>query len=244
MTESVYNQETQKKNETIRFTTLINKLTFMHDPDKINVVLLDIDGCILNNLPRQREIINRELKKQYAIHRIPEQSELNYKTIYCLLDHVNVSENDESNIREEFLRLFLQQEYLLHDKSIQNAHKSIERILTLGYEIWLITGRHSNPKSSMKDGTIDSLRKHGINVDNKRIKLLMKKDPSDEDAIYKMNLIQEITAEPAVQIGAFIDNESQNLRLAAKFLPDSLLIRFESAQSKSVPFSGYTLKNW
>ncbi|MHA1341909.1 MAG: hypothetical protein ACTSRZ_18670 [Promethearchaeota archaeon] len=224
-------------------------------PNKKNIIIIDIDGVILNNLPRQLEILkNCEdllLYKKLFI-KIPEKSQYNYKQFYNILDSIKYDWKHDNKFFNKFLNHFLSRSFLKYDILIPNADKFIQNILKLiniqklDLEIHLLTGRQHNPSQndSLKEETIKKLAEFGIFVDNNNIKLVMKKNRYTPDLDFKKNYIKKLSTSKKINIVVFIDNEAKILNSAAKFLKENKLIKFNSAQYEYVPFRGYVLMNW
>lgn len=230
-----------------RYVTILKlqkMLNRKYEPDKRNIILIDVDGCVLNNIPRQRYIIENLLSESFDLSSYLKSMKSIYKSVYCLLDVLGLQSEDYINLKEEFFSQFLTNSNLNKDILIDGADKAIKNFIRNRFEVWLITGRHDGKKDSMRKGTIETLHRYEINVDHPKINLIMKSSIEDEDAQYKRDIIRKISNNREINICAFIDNEGKNLLHSKPFLDAALLVRFESAQSEDVEFPYYVLKKW
>jgi predicted secreted acid phosphatase len=212
---------------------------------KKNIIVMDLDGCIFNNLPRQEKIVNEFLKTKHSLPDIPENAKNEYKKYYNLFDAININLDKNKDLKAEFLIHFLGNEFLEHDTLIPGADKAISDLLSHGFEIHILTGRHhQNDSESMKEGTILSLKKYGIKVDGSRIKLFMKNDKDIKDIDFKLHYFKENVTNTEHNYIAVIDNEAKMLIETSKILKNANLIRFDSAQSQNIDYNGPIVDNW
>ncbi len=218
------------------------------DNNKTNLIILDIDGTILNNLPRQETIVNKILRKRYKIPKIPTEIKFDYKNYYNILDSIGLFLSDPKNcdIKNDFLEHFLTNNYLEFDILIPGAAKFVKKLKTRGFKIIYLTGRHhSNIKESMRPGTELTLEHYDIGTSKQpEMELKMKPNNNIKDIDFKVQYIEEVIKEPNVNLIAFIDNESEILRDVKKVNNNFYGVRFNGAESNSINYNGLFLDNW
>lgn len=231
--------------ETTIIDDIFKKFVEKKKPGKRNIIVIDLDGCIFNNLPRQEKIIEERLRLKYNLPEIPKHAKRNYKKFYNLFETINVKLEEKEGLKDDFLRHFLDNSYLHHDSLINGADLFISELISMGFEVQILTGRHHETGlNSMKKGTLQSLKMHGIFVDNKNIRLFMKPNKDIKDMDFKIQFLKEKSQNPKHNFIAVIDNETKMLNEASKILPDTIFIRFNGAQSQNIEFDGINIDNW
>lgn len=224
---------------------ILKKFVERKKKGKKNIIVIDLDGCIFNNLPRQEKIIVDRLQSKYNLPDIPKHAKRFYKKYYNLLEAIDIKIEDRGDLKEDFLSHFLDNSYLHHDTLIKGANIFISELISRGFIVHILTGRHHKKISdSMKEGTIKSLRMHGIYVDNKKIKLIMKRDKNIKDLDFKIQHLKERSQDINNNYIAVIDNETKMLEEASKVLTTTILIRFRGAQSQNIDFNGINIDGW
>jgi len=76
-----------------------------------------------------------------------------------------------------------------------------------------------------------------------KVALKPNKDISDRD--WKCRFITDLKGDPHNNIIALVDNESAMLHACREFLPNSLIIKFNGAQTDNTPYQGlFLLSSW
>jgi hypothetical protein len=210
-----------------------------------NFLIIDLDGTILNNWPRQLQILLQEILPKYP--HLPKSEILNIVTQtppkYSLLPflHPFCQISDEfQQIEHIFLNNFLSNKFLNQDRFYPGINSFFEWLRMKNIHLVFLTGRL---ESQMRESTQKILVKHIPSLLSIPFTLCMKRDDiSDFD--HKQVYLEQLSVDPNNHLVAFIDNESEMCSLASQYFPECLVVHFNSPQSNNFHFSGYQLHSW
>ena len=210
-----------------------------------NYLIMDLDGTILNNWPRQLQILLQEILPKYPhlpkseILKILTQTPSKYSLLPFLHSFCrNLSEIWQ--IEHIFLNNFLSNKFLDQDRFYPSVNSFFEWLRMKNIHLVFLTGRI---ESQMRESTQNILVKHIPSLSSIPFTLCMKReDISDFD--HKQVYLEQLGADPNNNLVAFIDNESEMCSLASQYFPESLVVHFNSSQSNNFRFSGYQLHSW
>ena len=211
------------------------------------IIIIDIDGTLLDNLPRQIKIFKKVLTTEFPIlqgFKLPKYEYLKSQKIYSILSIINQWIPNPfifAEIKVRFLDAFLSNDFLEYDILFPGVKEFIEEIKLLPLQIWLLSGRIEN---QMKSGTIDKLKQTINLIDGKNCKLLMKQDINQKDIKYKKKIFNSIKISNEIKIIGFIDNESSICSLFKRDFGLINIIHFNSSQSNHDEFQGLHLTSW
>ena len=213
--------------------------------DKKNIIIIDLDGTIINNLPRQETLYKEKMKNNLKLNEFPIGAKEKYHLFYNIFESIGFNINSNKAMKTRFIKYFLKNKYLNHDIIIPGAKNYIKQLIDSGFFIIFLTGRHhKNRFSTMKKGTIKSLIKNEINISHPNINLFMKPNKNIGDLEFKSGFIKELLMNTNYNLISFIDNESKIVNTINKISERSINVRFNGAQSKATNFYGYTLIKW
>jgi hypothetical protein len=219
---------------------------------KTPVAVFDLDGTLFNNFPRQIAIFNQVLKQEYPELQIypdnafdMDEQDQPYSLLALVQPKIESSDRMKE-IKHNFLKFFLSNEFLAYDSPYPGSRNLIEFLLDMGFKIVYLTGR---PFESMYGGTVASIKSAGLPTPNdpkyeNRIQLFMKPDIRMEDFAYKEKVFENFKERADEKIVFFFDNEATACNLAQKAFPESKVIHFLSNQSDTTAFNGIEISNW
>jgi hypothetical protein len=210
-------------------------------------VLFDIDGTVLQNSPRQLEILRQILIPSFASLQNNAQVDAlltstfhKYSILSELHKHLPFSHQFVA-IKEEFITHFLSNRFLHHDTFNPGVKHFIRSLIQNQINIKFITGR---PENLMKEGTIQSLKSILPADFNFNASLYMKPSPEIDDFEFKEHFLSTNISDFTSQMLAYIDNEAPICHFVEKKFPGSIITHFDSPQTSSMTFSGYILDSW
>ncbi|MHA1745507.1 MAG: HAD family hydrolase [Promethearchaeota archaeon] len=210
-------------------------------------VLFDIDGTVLQNSPRQLEILRQILIPTFASLQNKAQVDAlltspfhKYSILSELHKHLPFS-HESVTIKEEFNTHFLSNRFLHHDIFLPGVKQFIHSLLQNRINIRFITGR---PELFMKEGTVQSLKSILPGDFDFHAFLYMKPSPEIKDFEFKEHFLSTNIFDFSSQMLAYIDNETPICHFVKKSFPNSIIAHFDSPQTSSETFFGYTLDSW
>lgn len=210
-----------------------------------NYLIMDLDGTILNNWPRQIQILLEEILPNYPHLQKSEilSSLTREQSTYSILPYLEPfcnSSEEYKQVKQKFLDNFLSNKFLDQDRLFPGVNSFIEWLWSKKIHIIFLTGR---PKSRMQESTQMFLFNNIPLLKRIPFTLSMKnEDISDFD--HKQAFLEQMRIDPNNNLVAFIDNESEMCSLASIHFPDCLVVHFRSFQSNAYQYSGYKLQSW
>ncbi len=208
--------------------------------------IFDIDGTILDPFPRQLAVYEEILAPKFnlpPIHEIDVRSKP-----YFIGDLVPELKNDSTKYKavvEVFLEHFLSTEYLHLDQPYPGATNFVQELRKSGLGLIYLTSRHLNGKNSMADMTIQTMGDLGFPIGpSNEVLFGFKSNQIDDDIEFKRKFAQKFKANKFQSCQFFVDNETKMCQIFQEEFPECLIVRFDSAQSQDLPFSGSTLTSW
>lgn len=146
------------------------------------LIIVDIDNTILNNDKRKQAILKERLERKIGLSEIRRE----YNLTRILAD---------KKVKEQFWHEFFSGDYLSYDMPVRSAATVLSH-LARQYDIAYVTGRHDDPEhnDSMRQATINSLRKYGFPMNRRRIELYFKDKRATPDSVFKENVIKSLVA--------------------------------------------------
>lgn len=231
----------------------LEKLIMEHNFHSTPIFIVDLDGTLFDNYPRQLEIY-RKLENQFPQirHIIPDEELFLNPPPYNLLSLIekNLVRIHYSNIKtlmkkvsREFLKMFLSNQFLQQDTPFLGAAAVLQEISKMGINIWYLTGRSQR---TMKNGTLMSLRTAGfpLPVKNSTVSLIMKPTKKMTDKSFRNIVFNSIPLNKRDSILGYLDNEAELCQLALNFFPSALIIHFQSTQANNIRFIGLSMNQW
>ncbi len=208
--------------------------------------IFDIDGTLLDPFPRQLAVYEEILVPKFhlpPVHMLDVRAKP-----YFIGDLIPELKKDSSKFKqvvEVFLDHFLSTEYLHLDQPYPGATAFVNDIHKLGLGILYLTSRHLNGKYSMADMTIETMGDVGFPI-GPSVEVLFgfKSNITDDDYEFKKKSAQRFKANKFQSCIFFADNETKMCQIFQEEFPECFIVRFESAQSKNLPFNGPTIKSW
>jgi hypothetical protein len=227
-------------------TRLLGMIASKINPHKENIVIFDLDGCIINNLPRQYEIVQQKLL-YCNFPTIAESAKFEFQKYYNILNAINIDISQHEDAKKLFLSHFLQNDFLKYDIPIPGASNFVKKMMNLPINITYLTGRHHQDENdTMGPGTLNWLKKYEFLsvLDQNKTKLSLKPNKDISDLDWKRRYISELNEDDQTNIIAFVDNESSTLNSCQKLLPNTLFVKFNGAQTDSTFYQGFLLSSW
>jgi hypothetical protein len=200
---------------------------------KVPIIVVNIDGTILDNRPRSQAI----LRDFVAFN--PDSSAEIADSIYAIRPdsiHYYVVESFRGvGIRDLFVLEsalkfwadnFFSNRYVLLDIPVAGATSFIQEMHDSGAMIIYISGRG---RTTMLEGTMQGLLRSGFPIATPRTLLVMKPQPRDNNTTYKMSVYNEISRMGRV-VAAF-ENEPRDVNMMKRRWPSAqvVLIRGQRA---------------
>ncbi|MCF2139360.1 MAG: hypothetical protein K9W44_04825 [Candidatus Lokiarchaeota archaeon] len=213
---------------------------------KKHVLILDLDGTVIDNQYRQYKIYKNILVQQYPFLKsstltFEEYKKKNPYSILSLLPPFNDSNSQFLQIKQRFLKEFLSNKFLHFDRAYSGVDNFIRWCIDKNIYLIFLTGRI---EKAMKSETLKIIERYFPFLSKQNFVLQMKKSFDEEDYIFKQNFLSTINRDNNLNIIGFIDNEADICNLAEKILQNSLIIQFKSQQSNDSFFSGNKLYSW
>lgn len=135
---------------------------------------------------------------------------------------------------EHFWRLhFFSSRYMHHDEAYPGAVEFVKTILSAGHEVAYLTARDV-PR--MGGGTLAVLHQAGFPV-GESTHLFMKPFREESDVDFKRRASSVLRSRFDVRV--FIDNEPENLVMAAREFPEAQVVLFHTVMSARIPEEDY-----
>jgi hypothetical protein len=232
-----------------KLKTLLSTQRFCSPP----VLIIDLDGTLFDNYPRQLAIFRQlQLKYPQIQNMIPEENLFLEPQPYSILSIIqsHLTENDYpqsktlmQKLTHEFYHLFLSNQYLAQDVSFRGAAAILHAITKMGIHIWYLTGRSQR---NMKFGTLNSIKVAGFPLParNSTVSLIMKPRKNMHDDEFRRIVFNSVPIDRRNSILGYVDNEAELCRIALEFFPSALIVHYHFTQAKKVPFDGLWMDQW
>ncbi|WP_457558364.1 hypothetical protein [Candidatus Harpocratesius sp.] len=228
---------------------LLEKISYQKanlENSKKPVLILDLDGTIIDNQYRQYKIFENIIVHQYPFLKslnltFEEYKKKNPYSILSILQPFINTNSQFLQIKQRFLKEFLSNKFLHFDRAYSGVDKFIRWCIDMNIYLIFLTGRI---EKLMKSETLKIIERVFPFLSKQNFTLKMKKSFDEEDYIFKQNFLSTIHQDNYLNIIGFIDNEADICNLAGKKLQNSLIIQFKSQQSNKSFFSGYKLYSW
>lgn len=210
-------------------------------------VILDLDGTLIDNFPRQMRILQDQLKPQFPYlpwEQIIKKINQKKKIIYSVLEVISEFVPDKITFNEisvQFLKYFLSERYLHHDQIIPGAKKFVRQLYRFGVEIIFLTGR---PASLMTLGTLKILQKIVPNFERFGGKLIMKPKEDLADKKFKIEIMDEIIIDHENSEIIYVDNEGSICNKINQEFKNVIVWHYLSTQSNNEIFDGRKITRW
>lgn len=187
------------------------------------LAVLDLDGCLFDNRPRQLAIIH-----EYAgRHDLPQLCAVGLSHFddwdqARTLRNAGLDADFVASIRDDLRRFwwkrFFSGEYVRLDHAMPGAVRLVRQLHGAGVGIVYLTGRDR----TMHDGTLATLDRYGFPIGLPDTTLMTKPTDQMQDEDWKAVALPRIVAmgTPAV----CMDNEPTNINLFAEAIPDALCV--------------------
>jgi len=202
-----------------------------------SVAVCDLDGCLLDNRPRQVAIVQEVGSREgwHELARVQAEHMRNWRMRDTLL-HAGL---DRRRIRmmlkaveDHWWKCFFTSEYAALDLAMPGAARLVGQLQEAGIGIVYLTGR----PEEMRPGTEAVLRRFGFPLDDGGAELMMKPSAEMEDRLWKGVALPKIaqTRRPVL----FMDNEPANIYVCQKRATDALCVFVETSHSETLPEPG------
>jgi phosphoglycolate phosphatase-like HAD superfamily hydrolase len=200
------------------------------------IVVFDLDSTILDNRPRQAEIL-REYGAQHGLEALARNSaddwsgwDARIAMARCGLPEPLIDEHI-GPFRTFWRDRFFTSRYCVLDRSIPGAPAYVAAVLARGARVLYVTGRHEE----MRPGTIECFARVGFAVpDGGAVDLLMKPALDEHDDSYKARTYDALRQRG--QLVAAFDNEPTHINGYRAAFPQALSIHLATDHSpRDVP---------
>lgn len=195
------------------------------------IVAFDLDSTLLDNRPRQAEIL-REYGRLHRIAALARHHAENWQGWDARIAMSNsgmASEEIEAHIgpfRAWWRDRFFTSEYCVLDRPVAGAPAFVAAVLERGARVFYVTGRHE----PMRPGTVACFQQTGFPVpDGDRVDLLMKPELDEHDDVYKVRS-HAILRERGRLLAAF-DNEPAHINGYRESFPEAIHVHLATDHS-------------
>ena len=216
---------------------VLSDVTASYNKQERPMVVLDIEGTLLDNRPRIFQIMKDfAADKHYVTPAAAAQLQnltvplIKYR-LQDTLASVGVTDPAVVNNAAAFwAERFFTDEYLKYDQPVPGAVDYVRTLYSNGARIVYVTGRDQRRQLL---GTVKSLRDHGFPIGIQGTELIMKPTVEMQDAIFKQNVTNYLRQYGAV-IASF-DSDSANANVYRRAFNKAIVILFESPASVPNP---------
>lgn len=195
------------------------------------VVCFDLDSTLLDNSPRQAQIM-REYGAELGVEALTrvEAEHWDGWSYAIPMAAVGLSEQDIDHhgprFKDYWRERFFTSEYCVGDRALPGAPEFVAAVAATGAAICYVTGRHE----PMRRGSLESFKLCGFPLpDDRRVKLLMKPELTESDDAYKLRAYQVLRSLGDV-VAAF-DNEPAHINGYRDAFPAALSIHLATDHS-------------
>jgi predicted secreted acid phosphatase len=196
------------------------------------LIICDIDGTILTNERRHYETFVKVTGKKPDFEA--------FKKVHWKAKEMLTPEQ-----HKKYQDLNALDDYVHLDTPIEGAREVLKWILSKGYTLVYVTGRHHNPASgdSMMKGTMEWMQKNGFPVpDNNNIFLIMKEHRDHDDLGFKVRVAERIK-EMGLPIAGIGDMQADAIFYSKLGVP-ALIFDSGDVRSKPMPGGVVWVKTW
>lgn len=194
------------------------------------VVIFDLDSTLLDNRPRQAQIL-REYGARVGVPHLA-QTRPEHWTSWDITAAMRAAGCAEPEIAEHgeaakayWRSVFFTSEYCAIDEAIPGAQSYVASLLATGVQIAYCTGRHE----AMRAGSIECFERLGLPVPGHNVSLLMKPDFDTTDDAWKEQAYAELRVLGAI-VAAF-DNEPTHINGYRAAFPDAICVHLDTDHS-------------
>lgn len=200
------------------------------------VVILDIDGTLMDNRSRKLRIIHEFAEQIVGLPWVTRAlsrctiAEVRYDFVQTFRDAVRSCPEAEANAQaldalaaklDKFWpQRFLTNAYQRYDTPFPGSVAFAQSVREMGIPLLYLTGRD---EPNMRDGLLESFKLNGFPIpDNSDIQLIMKPDPAHNDREFKRAEVEKLTASGLAPVLSIEDNAA-NASLFALYCNRSVL---------------------
>jgi hypothetical protein len=194
------------------------------------VVIFDLDSTLLDNRPRQAQILRDfgSLRRQPGFAAVAaehfEDWDLRRALVKAGVDAETVEEL-YPDLRTFWVRWFFSDAYCDQDIPVAGAPKFVQECHRLGGKLVYLSGRPQN----MCAGTLRSLKAHGFPDSGEAVTLMLKPDARLLDDVWKTQACQAV--QKLGPVVAVFDNEPTHINGYRNAWPDALCVHLDTDHS-------------
>lgn len=207
------------------------------------VAVLDLDGCLFDNRPRQVAIFHEYAARRgvLALHAVGLQHFQDWNQRRTLANAglpPQLVDEIHQDLREFWWERFFSSTYVRLDHPLPGAVRLARQLHDAGTHVVYLTGRDR----SMHPGTVATLQRYGFpDPEDQRVSLLTKPSPETSDEDWKSLALPRV--EGLGQPVLCMDNEPTNCNLFHKAYPAALVV-FVSTDHSSRPVQPHPSLPW
>lgn len=209
------------------------------------IIIIDIDGTIVDNFPRQQAIFSQILRKNFPQLNVNSliESVSDGRQAYSILKLIHPycqTEIEFNSIKRKFIEEFLSDRFLSLDKPFPGVNSFFKWMRSKDLTPIFLSGR---PDHSMHSKTREVLLRHFPILAQMDFELILKQELiSDFD--FKKQYLGTIKIDKMRKVLGYIDNESEICSYVQRSYSGIHTFHFISTQSTEHEFSGYHMKSW
>lgn len=190
------------------------------------VVVFDLDSTLFDNRPRQVRIL-REFGLTRGIECLAQNRLEHWPTgwqMRAALVNSGLSEDEALRVlpeaRQYWGEHFFTSEYCIEDVPVAGAGAYLAELASTRVQLAYVSGR---PRTSMEQGTLESMRRHGLPLPGPGVHLHLKPDLFADDDGFKLENIPALRA--LGEVVAAFDNEPAHLNIYRSAFPSAVVVR-------------------
>ncbi len=194
------------------------------------VVIFDLDSTLLDNRPRQAQIL-REYGARAGIPHLA-QARAAHWTSWDITVAMRAAGCNEDEVREHgeaakayWRSVFFTSAYCAIDDAIPGAPPYVARVVASGAQIAYCTGRHE----AMRAGSLECFERLGFPLPGPKVSLLMKPDFDTTDDAWKEQAYAELRV--LGTIAAAFDNEPTHINGYRAAFPEAICVHLDTDHS-------------
>jgi predicted secreted acid phosphatase len=193
-------------------------------------VVFDLDSTLLDNRPRQAQIL-REFGARVGVPHLA-QVRPEHWTSWDIADAMRAAGATEQEIathaeaaKDYWRSVFFTSAYCAIDEATPGAAGYVARLVTTGVQIVYCTGRHEE----MRAGSIECFVRLGLPVPGHKVSLLMKPELATSDDAWKEQAYAELRV--LGEVVAIFDNEPTHINGYRRAFPDAICVHLDTDHS-------------
>ncbi len=193
-----------------------------------SIVAFDLDSTLLNNSPRQSQIL-REYGKSAGVEPLCQSAPAHWDSwdFKAPMVRAGLSEFQAADHLEPFTefwrRRFFTSEYCQVDVATPGAPEFVNELVRAGAQICYLTGRQED----MRDGTVACFKREGFPIPgSESVYLWMKPTLDEHDDAFKLASYKELKKRGTV-VAAF-DNEPTHINGYKETFPDAAVVHLDT----------------